>query len=683
MRKNSIGIFVVFAENGSIDDYVFYLVQKLKDILEELIVTINGIPNDREKEILLGITDKIYIRDNMGYDCGAYKETMEKYIGWEQLKHYDELLLVNDSCYGPIYPLDEVYEKMDSKELDFWGITEQTPIKGSQYDTNLLPYHVQSYFLVVKSKMLHSKEFRDFWENVSVSNDYNETVAGFELKFTKYFNDLGYKSGAYIDCTAFCTRTDVSQAYVFFDSYRLVSEHHCPFIKKKVFLFPHALVLTANAGETARRTLNYVREHTVYDENLILQNLIRKCDPGDLRVALHLDYCFSTKELEQNHANIGNVLLIAHVSYTYLIDQCFAYLNRLPSYIDIIISTKGDENIDIVTQKIEESKRKNIKLVVPKDRGREISSLLVACREEVLKHDYVGFVHDKQSNSGTPYHTVGQSFMNILWDNSVYNEIYVENVLNQLANEPQLGILGTPVPYMSKYFMVTAMSWSNCFEKTTELCEKIHIPCNIEKDKHPFMLGTTFWCKKEALFPLFSYKWSYEDFEPEPMPTDGTISHAIERIFPYVAKAQGYYSGIMMTEEYASLYACNYQYMLNGIIKNILMEQGIYAFRNVMKVNSELITFCKNNDKLYIYGAGEYGHRCRNYLQDRGLNVLGYIVSDGKKEVNLTKEDVYELSEIPCLADVGIIVAVSKANCKTIKCLLDERGIKNYIFYEE
>ena len=138
MRKNSIGIFVVFAENGSIDDYVFYLVQKLKDILEELIVTINGIPNDREKEILLGITDKIYIRDNMGYDCGAYKETMEKYIGWEQLKHYDELLLVNDSCYGPIYPLDEVYEKMDSKELDFWGITEQTPIKGSQYDTNLL-----------------------------------------------------------------------------------------------------------------------------------------------------------------------------------------------------------------------------------------------------------------------------------------------------------------------------------------------------------------------------------------------------------------------------------------------------------------------------------------------------------------------------------------------------------------
>lgn len=45
--------------------------------------------------------------------------------------------------------------------------------------------------------------------------------------------------------------------------------------------------------------------------------------------------------------------------------------------------------------------------------------------------------------------------------------------------------------------------------------------------------------------------WTVEDFDPEPMPPDGTISHALERIFPFAAQAAGFYTGQVINSEFA------------------------------------------------------------------------------------------------------------------------------------
>ncbi len=38
---------------------------------------------------------------------------------------------------------------------------------------------------------------------------------------------------------------------------------------------------------------------------------------------------------------------------------------------------------------------------------------------------------------------------------------------------------------------------------------------------------------------------------PEPLPQDGTISHAIERIYPFVAQSAGYPPAVVMSKSYA------------------------------------------------------------------------------------------------------------------------------------
>lgn len=217
IKRNSLAILVVFAEIEKLDHYIFFLAKQIGLTVQRMVITVNGKLNGESVKKLESCTDDIFIRENKGFDCGAYKDTLENYIGWNEVRKYDELILLNDSSYGPIYPLAPIFEKMDKRKLDFWGITEQTPIRAGNYSLVLLPYHVQTYFVVIGKRMLHSEDFSDFWKHVTLSDEYDDTVANFELRFTDYFNSRGYMSGAYVDSKAFCKSVDEMQAYVFMD----------------------------------------------------------------------------------------------------------------------------------------------------------------------------------------------------------------------------------------------------------------------------------------------------------------------------------------------------------------------------------------------------------------------------------------------------------------------------------
>ncbi|MDR1000019.1 MAG: rhamnan synthesis F family protein, partial [Clostridiales bacterium] len=149
-------IYCIYDRDGVIDDYIIYQLNDLRKNIAFLHCVINGrlTPDGRRK--LEAIADEVWVRENKGLDIIAHKKAIE-HIGWDELEKYDELVLANDTCFGPIYPFKECFDWAKERDLDFWGLTW-----GSKADWlgtreylhyNDAEIHVQSYFIAVRKPL--------------------------------------------------------------------------------------------------------------------------------------------------------------------------------------------------------------------------------------------------------------------------------------------------------------------------------------------------------------------------------------------------------------------------------------------------------------------------------------------------------------------------------------------------
>ena len=54
-----------------------------------------------------------------------------------------------------------------------------------------------------------------------------------------------------------------------------------------------------------------------------------------------------------------------------------------------------------------------------------------------------------------------------------------------------------------------------------------------------FPVGSMFWMRAAALEPIVALGLDWADYPPEPVAYDGTLLHALERLFPLVAESRG------------------------------------------------------------------------------------------------------------------------------------------------
>ena len=88
-------------------------------------------------------------------------------------------------------------------------------------------------------------------------------------------------------------------------------------------------------------------------------------------------------------------------------------------------------------------------------------------------------------------------------------------------------------------------------------------------------LGTMFWFRPAALKPLFDHDWQWEDFPPEPNDIDGTILHAIERAYGYVAQASGYFCGWLFSDSFARIELTNLSYYTREFTTAVSQHWGV------------------------------------------------------------------------------------------------------------
>ena len=114
------------------------------------------------EENLKKYAEEIFYRENIGFDAGGFKEALCNYIGWDTVLEYDELILTNDSVFGPLYDLKEFIESIEKdKEWDLCGI-------NTAYDFHT--WHLSSYFLVFRKNGFLSETFKEHINSIKKEN---------------------------------------------------------------------------------------------------------------------------------------------------------------------------------------------------------------------------------------------------------------------------------------------------------------------------------------------------------------------------------------------------------------------------------------------------------------------------------------------------------------------------------
>ncbi len=120
-----------------------------------------------------------------GYDFTSWKATLDCFPSIYASK---ELILANDSNFGPMPSFTHVHKRMQSIKCDFWGMN---------FGLGLAPA-LQSFYLVFKPQVIQHAAFKTFFANVPLDNNKEKAVL-LEASMTLWLAMHGFSAGAY--CT--------------------------------------------------------------------------------------------------------------------------------------------------------------------------------------------------------------------------------------------------------------------------------------------------------------------------------------------------------------------------------------------------------------------------------------------------------------------------------------------------
>ena len=125
-------------------------------------------------------------RENVGYDFKSW------HVGLELLQRpeeYDQIVLMNDSVFGPLYGLGSVFEWLNRSGLDCASLSS----------SNELGYHLQSYFLCFNGCLIRNGILEQFLSGVVQEDSKGTIVEKYEVGLSRLLLAGNWNIGAYYD----------------------------------------------------------------------------------------------------------------------------------------------------------------------------------------------------------------------------------------------------------------------------------------------------------------------------------------------------------------------------------------------------------------------------------------------------------------------------------------------------
>ena len=227
----------------------------------------------------------------------------------------------------------------------------------------------------------------------------------------------------------------------------------------------------------------------------------------------------------------ASAAIILHAFHTGLLPEFRAYLEHIPFPADLFVSTDTEDKRAIAAACFAGWARGSVAVRVVPNRGRDIAPKLVGFAAVHDCYEYVLHLHTKSS----PHDSRLVGWRGYLLDTLLGSPGAVHGVFEAFARAPRLGMVAPQhIDELRPW-----IRWGENHEQAEDLAARMDFPLP-RAAPLDFPSGSMFWARTAALRPLLDLHLDFGDFPVEAGQTDGTLAHAIERLYFLVCEHAGF-----------------------------------------------------------------------------------------------------------------------------------------------
>lgn len=212
------------------------------------------------------------------------------------------------------------------------------------------------------------------------------------------------------------------------------------------------------------------------------------------------------------------IAIVVHAFYPDVFEEIAKYIIDISQSIKLFVTTT--EHNKIIIKEIASKYSLDVDIIIVKNKGRDMLPFLkVLPIIKAAGYPFILKIHTKKSK----HRADGEIWRSDLYEKLLRPERF-EKALSVLSTNLNIGVVGPEghIVDMNTY-------WGSNKHAVLNLSEKMNV-AKEEVLRVPFVAGSMFYARTDALECLLELGLTDDDFEEESGQIDGTLAHAIERL---------------------------------------------------------------------------------------------------------------------------------------------------------
>ena len=306
------------------------------------------------------------------------------------------------------------------------------------------------------------------------------------------------------------------------------------YTQEKFYLFNHEIIRWTQERYDEDNQYIFIDNFHFFENNSVL---------GYANINTFSKALYKIPFIDDNKFNLINlktnalVLVQAHVYYTELLADIVIKSNNFPVPFDLYITTNTKEKKNFIEDYLKKNSLANkYEVLILENKGRDVIPFLTQIKDIWENYKYFCHIHTKKHGYDEQ---IGYNWQGYLYNNLLGDKDSISKILTDFENNNKLGVI-IPDHFYSqiKYsFYLDFRNKKHLYNLFETLFPFLKLKIGNVLD---FPVGNMFWARTSAVYQIFDDK-IIKKCPEEKGQLDGTMLHAIERIWLYLAKLNGFY----------------------------------------------------------------------------------------------------------------------------------------------